>query len=477
MYAVTNEGIRAATRRITCVREPDSHGVHEQLLHNQNCIRTTLRGEIPQWLRWFRHKLMVLSQDLEVDVVAMRNAWADTPHAKRMLRLRARFAVWSHGRNRGTRLRAIEYKCKTGELLALEKYLRGIGDLGTPASSVLAYYMDTVKMAFSEPFELYGGVAEFIKVPESDLMRYVFTSLWTPPQDVYFPYFSDDSCIAVKCTDGIFRSNVDIKACDGSNYGQPFRLLKEAMKVDTRFYQDIDDCFQQLEEPCFIRNPGGKERIQFTPIGPVLYSGSVLTTSVNNMANTLIFMSFMRLYRQRRPTVAECEGMLRDAASLVGYIVKVAPCQYMEELQFLKHSPSLVDGLVVPWLNVGVWLRGFGSFRGDLPGKTKTPIETRARIFNSDVIKSYVHAGEHAIHDAFNSHKIADSFNQDFEQFRPKTVSGNNTRIPTDSIARRYGCRADEIEELASMIHDCDIFQRIAHPVIDKIMAADYGYG
>lgn len=473
MNSVSRDGIQGAVRRLTCVVSPETPGYHEELRANQFAMRQTLLADIEDWYLWYQRNMIVIVNGVELDDVEMRNMWTDAPHKKRRLRRRVRVEVNTHGNDRGTRTKVVNYGCKKGELLAWNKYLRGIGDLTTAGSTVGGYIMDIAKQVFEIGYRKGVGLAEFVKSPEPSILQGVFERLITPI-GVYFAYFSDDSCVGVQCADGNFVANLDISCCDGSNYEPIFEILKQAMMVDPRFNHDIESTFQQLRLPMKVKNPNGRESVVFLPDGPVLYSGSVLTTSVNNMANTMIFISFMSMYNEGM-TRAEMPALLTRAAHQVGFKVKIDVCECVEDIQFLKHSPSVIDGKVIPWLNIGTWLRGFGTYRGDLPGRGKDN-KRKARIFNSDVVKSHVHSGNHCIHEAFKRHTVKETHGQNFEQLRPKVETGFTEYIPSESIAARYGVPVQYIEELARLIAGSEVGVAINHPVLDEIYKKDYGY-
>jgi hypothetical protein len=469
MNACDNTGITEATRRITGVRNPERPGLHERLRTNQFAMRTRIGSDIDTWTHEFQARLRnIIPEDT---VGEMMNRWTDNPHPKKKLRERARRDILSDGRDHHRmKVANVEYKCKPGELLADGKYLRGIGDLTCPGSTVLGYYMDYVKEAFELPYHQGDGVCEFLKAPQIDSLSACFAKL-VDPQGVYFLYFSDDSCIGIQCQDGVFIANMDISACDGSNYAPVFETLKAAMSVDSRFQRDIDGAFAQLSQPAVVHSQSYKYKVTLRPTGPVLYSGSVLTTSVNNMANTLIFLSIMRKLPAVRYTGAMAT-LIEEAAAEVGYILKVDVCEHPEDLQFLKHSPCFEDGLVIPFLNLGVWMRGFGTIVGELPGGKPLTLSERVRRFNSDVVKSRVHAGNHLIHDAFRTKLVRETL----VSFDILGEPNRNERISVEALARRYRVPVVWLEELAELIRRSDVCQLVCHPVIGVIMGKDYGY-
>jgi hypothetical protein len=201
----------------------------------------------------------------------------------------------------------------------------------------------------------------------------------------------------------------------------------------------------------------------------MLYSGSTITTAINNIANIAIGVS-----------IAECEykGELDicTAAERAGYIITgCQPLEYPEDIQFLKHSPIRdIHGVYQPMLNFGVLIRASGTCKGDLPGRG--PLIDRAQTFQRsllrsaypktnfrflDIMKSVVGVGETYIVDDF-CYKVVDK-----EEFPPYTASD-------DSIRLRY--RLDDLDyaeicEFAS----CGYSQFMHNYGISKILQLDYG--
>jgi hypothetical protein len=471
-YKCDNLGMKHALRRLTSKRMPEVPNYHEHLIENQYRWVNFRNPVLNQWVAWMRKNLRIEVNN--VDPAMAIQAWAEAPHPKRKLRMRAMNEI----RQRGlmwhfTKVREVAYKCKTGELLEPGKYLRGIGDLTCPGSVVCGYYMDHVKKVFGERYHGSYGYCQFIPTPDVEKLSSVFQGLIQPDELAYY-FFSDDACVSVRCRDGIFRCNLDISQCDGSNYDPVFRTLRKAIRVGQ--HKDyVDGAFAQLRLPCVVRSVDRRQKVRLKPKGSVLYSGSVLTTSVNNMANTLIYLNFAEQCRNRVLLRRDIPELLRASAESVGYIVKIDVAEEIEDLQFLKHSCAVVNGEPIPYVNIGTWLRGYGTYRGVFPCPSSRAMEY-ARIFNSDVVRSHVHSGNHAIHDAFLTHVVSRSTGMDSEQFKHKKEQGNSTRIPLESLAKRYRVNVVEFEELCGLVRESRVGHVVWHPVIGKIMTKDYGY-
>lgn len=470
-----NRGLRHAVRRITSKREPQIPGLHERLQANQYEIFDRIPHILSEWKNWFSAGLRQITSS-KPDAVVARNLWCDQPHVKRLLRQATRKQIVRIGRrSTNARVKLVDYKCKKGELLPRNKYPRAIGDLTAPGSTALGYYMDWVKEQFQRTYTIGRATCRFIKTPDSDIMTEVFRNLINP-NGLYFCFFSDDSCISVQCSDGVLTANLDISACDGSNYDPVFNILHSVMDVDPRYKTDVSDAFKQCRTTCVVKEIDGRSRVYLKPKGHILYSGSVLTTSINNMANTLIFLHIAHMWNNTIVSKQEMRRIIVSAAELAGYILKIDECQTPGDIQFLKHSPAIVGDDVVPYLNIGVLLRGFGTILGDLPGKEKLGLAERARRFNSDVIKSWKHAGNTSIKYAFSNKIIDRTLHTKLPESTWRMTSSKDVFIPDEAICERYRINPVELDELNYYIRVCDVGDIIHLPVVNKIMKKDYSY-
>jgi hypothetical protein len=479
MYFEDENGIRGAVRRVTAVRENDVV-LHEQLIKNQQLF---IRDSAD--VRDFFYMMLVMSDTVMPDIYSeeYRKMWVESTHPKRQERRNAfkSIAVFG-GQMDYYYTRKVDYKCKRGELLAANKYLRAIGDLTCPGSLKGAYLIDAIKYVFAQEHFYKNGSLEYVKTPDLAKLRVVFKRLWCPERDVTMVYFSDDSCVSIRCLDGTYVSNMDISSADGSNYEPIFKLLFDCMNVRGGYCRDLAGMFAQLELVCKVVNPQDSTmRVTMEPKGKVLYSGSALTTMTNNTSNSVIFCSIIANYKPM--LLSECEKFIKDCANKAGFIVKAARCENIEDVQFLKYSPHVnMTGELDAVLNLGVLLRGFGHIDGELPGRGD--LYHRARVFLSDVVKSRVHTGNHCIADAFQKFVITEEGKySDYEKLKyfgylNELRSGEQLGyVGGDSICRRYRICSSELAELCTYIRSAEIGDVIDLPVVSKILDKDYGYG
>jgi hypothetical protein len=425
----------------------------------------------------FRSKLRLILSEVHDTVSDLRHKWCEQASAKKQLRIKTRQELCVSGSDYGLRVNKVKYKCKPGELLAYFKYLRAVGDLTCPGSTVLGYYMDFVKLAFSQPYDFDGCRSTFVKSPQHHLLIQAFRNLLNP-QTLEFIYFSDDSCVSIRCLDNtVHVFNMDISACDGSNYDPIFLILRKMMNVDPRFKKDIYNAFSQLSLPCDIRSTNGYDKVVLIPLFMSLYSGSTLTTATNNTANSMIFLCIKHMITTngipRNRT--EAERYIVSSASRAGFNVKLDHCDCPEDIQFLKISPTYVRGNLSIFVNIGTLLRGMGHTKFDVAGGKKIPLSTRCRRHTSGVIRSYVHAGKHKLWAALQHLIISgDNYTSNDQEFWRNIDSSDY--IPDESILRRYKLLPHQWDDLVVQAKNCDIHDAIHCEALDIIYAKDYGY-
>jgi len=472
--AKCSRGMTLALRRLTSVRKPGEMcggvSLHEYLIQRQ----LEMRQKYPI-LDTFVETLSLRYTFGLTDVEMRERGWVISPNPKRGLRICADRALDDEGRrfdNVRVRNGVTTAKFKTGEINKSDGWPRMIDDLTVEGSSVAGYIMDNVKTLMSEEYLLGEFSSRFIKTPSSSEICEAFSSVLNGASVVH-RYFSDDSIVGVKCLDGRLICNVDISSADLSYYEPVFELLEKLLKCDPSAHVAIDGVMKQLTLPVRITNPeDASERVTLFPQGGrYLKSGSTLTTLTNNIGNAAGMLIF---YTRWTPliTMKEAEDLLVESYREAGMIITVERCENPEDLQFLKHSPQITDDVVECFLNLGVFFKGFGTFHGELP---RTLVgardwESRGRAFNSDVVKSYVHAGDHVITSAFRTKIMA------YGDDSLETQGCGGFKIHTSTLCRRYNIEVTDLEELADMIVMSDIGDRIYHDVVDAVMLKDYSF-
>lgn len=478
VYQSDDVGLEMAFNyRLACVREPQILGYHAALMTNQkhfflnnpylNEFADAFELYLDAWFAGFG------CMDVELKL------YAERPHPKRKLRLRALKNILESGDLFHLTFNSrVTGKVKRAEIAKYLKATRLINDLTCEGSLLCGFVADQIKQAMAK-FTL-TSFFQFIKSPNLDLLKDTFDKLLDPNGKMYFPFFSDDSCVSIRCVDGIFLANVDISSCDGSHGKSVFNFLRRVSKSDTRLFRYVDGAIKQCEMNLTLRGAGKKQKVVLKPNAPTLYSGSTLTTLINNFANIAIACSLKSTIHDGLMK-SECEELVRVAAESAGYIVTVQVCETYHDLQFLKHSPcKTVLGEMVPVLNLGVILRSLGSCWGDvptyknLPGGKKT-FAQRKYLYNTSQIQCYKNNASYpllqALRGRFHSEHSVDRHDS---TYFIESISGDYSKHVVDDaeLAQRYGVSVCDMQELTASINS-DAMINIA--ASRAILALDYG--
>jgi hypothetical protein len=402
-------------------------------------------------------------------------------HDKRELRIKAVTDLIDSGElGSSTWLRTVIYKMKSDELAKPGKWPRMIGDLGVEASlkgfRVTSYIKEAMNRRPFRPYE--WSEIEFVKAPTHQRLRETFKKLEDPVHGLYFVYFSDDACISFINQDGkIVRGNLDISGCDASHtkaiFEQLYEIAPDSMKYDIRCL------IMQCEEAIKIRSVcDPKIYIKLKTIIasiPNLYSGSTLTTLINNLANINIGLAISEAYsRGEINTLDDCVV----CAARVGYVITSENAAIMEKLQFLKYSPILdINGDRQPMLNPGVLLRATGTNKGDLPGRGN--FRRRADLFQAGLLTGLYPTARFSLLDALRHHTpehvTPDAFTLRHLPYNVPDDDGPTFRIDETSLARRYDMAPSLLQHLADLFFEAGYGCQVASPAIDRILDVDYG--
>lgn len=380
IYENSNENLSKAFRRLTAAR--GSYEEDQKLFSNQR-----------SFLSKFKHNLMPVFLCLSRYEHKYRQGeygdmykYAELPHDKKKLRMLQTLSWESDSLQRNRLgLKTVWCKMKCDELNKYGKYPRCIGDLGVDASMRGMILMSNLKDALSSEIVYINGFATlFVKSPTQDKLTLAFNLLLDPPPGARgsFVYFSDDSCISFRNPNGsVTYYNMDIKTCDTSHGPEIFDMLNHLCPALVK--DEMEVLVNQCRADTRLVPPGVRKPKQCVILSheyPILYSGSVITTFINNIANLLILLAISLFYDGSKSSVL-------TAANNAGYNVTLADCPTMYGLQFLKHSPVIDDqGEIRPLINLGVILRAIGTCRGDLPGRGD--LNLRARRFNANLLLS-----------------------------------------------------------------------------------------
>lgn len=381
VYAKSDHNTSLALRRLMGKRLPDIPGAEEELqAANIEHFTVTMRPV----LKLLASRYRPYFQDYQGMREEARLHHAD-PHPKSALRIRAYTELVTSGQianrhwARTWRGQLIaEGKMKTEEYAKPGKKPRMIVDLGVAASLQGFRIAEFLKQAqSSEPLYYKGGIIQFIKDPSPHVLRRVFHELISPSMRFYYCYFSDDACYSVHTSNGVFSANIDISSCDASHTHALFDALVSL--VPHHAADDMRVLVEQCTYALKIRSVANRKvKVVIKPKTPRLYSGSTITTPINNVANIGIAVAIV-------DAVATSPDAISLAARTAGYIVTVDHATIPEQLQFLKHSPVKdSSGEYQPLINLGVIIRLSGTCKRDLPGRG--PLSERARQFQQALL-------------------------------------------------------------------------------------------
>lgn len=421
-----------------------------------------------------------------VDEVAPTEHWTDVvdceankPHNKRPLRVqtwdelveRGRFGrisdMYTGREEKGACVRA---HLKPDEFGKPGKPGRITIDLGTGSSLRSGFLVDVVKDVWAKRVGHFRGVkVVFVKSPDLSVLTHWFKRMLT---ESICLFYSDDACVSLRTSEGMLYFNLDISSCDSSNGPAVFESLREL--VPDRMQAHLEPVLRQCQLPVEIGY--GKEKMVFRPTDYFEYSGSVLTTTLNNTAVSAIIYHILSTYScadDSQTVRANVQARLDDC----GWTCTIEWCDVYEQLQFLKCSPCYtVCGEVRAVLNLGVILRAMGQKTRDLPGRGS--LAARIHAFMCGWVAGLRHVGLHPLLETlqgmypptgqkfFNSNAI--------ERLESGGVA--NPRLDVSSLMRRYGATPFHLEELCSALTftkgEC---VGICTDLTNKILMLDYG--
>lgn len=420
-------------------------------------------------------------------------------HVKRELRIEA-LAYLMHsgliGSNSWLTNEKVIYKMKKDEMAKVFKTARLIGDLKVPASLAGAWITKHMKYAMRDNvLRINGGKITFCAAPHTAALRTTMGEIRDPEGKFTFTCFSDDSCIGIRTTDGrVFQANLDISKCDGSHTERLFEALRDLFPASCR--PEVQRLINQCKAKIRVSNPeshrrGRSERVDLTPKEAVLYSGSTLTTIINNLASYLIAIGISEEINSHpgRNTIESLMQTCKDGAARAGYLITVEQPVWTHEpqapgeLQFLKHSLAEdKQGRLQPVLNFGVFLRSSGICHGRLP---RGDIKQIGTAFQSLLLRGMYPRTHCPLLDALRkscNHKpVTEKVQRNLEAIIARKLAykvdvaldEEDLYFTDDEFLRRYDLTEAEIAKLYEMTAG---FGSHHHSTgAGKILKADYG--
>lgn len=464
VYCTSSANLHLASYRLF----HDKVGV--SALHARQCVLFSSIF-VKVWEADYKERLRARLQDVPYFVEANAES-VEAPHPKRALRR----AAWESLRRTGCEgnpdsnylSKKVQLNLKPLEWAKDKKNGRIVCDLSTPASIRGGWLMDAMKEVLEmEEDQVRLGRSVFVKSPNVGRLSALFLRMLSENLCLYF---SDDSTYSLVTLDGMLYFNVDISGCDASQSKFVFLSLL-AMTPDAH-RPTMLALLSQCAAACKLGyGPGA---LSFIPVDYFEYSGSLLTTMLNNIATLHTSRGLFRGYtvRSKKEAIAYVTEYFDNAP----WKFTVEFCESIYGVQFLKCSPArTVTGGIVACLNLGVILRCMGQRSGDLPGRGD--LQRRAFIFNAGLVRGMVHAGNHQLlrllQRKFLSQDVVDvQYNSNSVKF---LEGGLSDEIDDLSICERYCISIGDYHTLLTMIDQAGFGDVIICTASKAIIALDYG--
>jgi hypothetical protein len=484
IYGRDTKNLADGVTRLTKSRLPMLVGAEE---HFQNKQHTFVKENV-DFINRLRNEYEDYFTEYTNAIEEARLHHAD-PHAKREPRIQSWNGIMDHGilYNNIWELpgKYAIYKVKIFEVAKPDKTIRCIGDLGCPASLQGFRIAGFLKNAmFGQPIAVNGGTIEFCKEPSSKALEDVFERLINPPGRFAFFYFSDDSCLSVRTKDGkVLRFNVDISSCDASHTSSLFdayvRIHPKRLRSDAQAL--VDQCKQPITVVDLYNK---KRKVTLKPKSPRLYSGSTITTAINNLACQLIGLSISQME-------ITCKDDVVKAAANAGYIVTCDDCEDWHQLQFLKHSPVLdKQNQLRALLNLGVLLRMSGTAKGDFIGLKGESMKTRvdrqqksllqgayprAHTLMIDSLKRNCDGGSEKGTSTQLQERVAKAIETQLAYKLVTSDKDEHFHVDSEEVYKRYGLTDLEILQMDVDFAGCGYGDHYSSSATNKIYLMDYG--
>lgn len=480
VYAVNSRNLSYALRRLTGCRSPEIPGADQLMRERQAVFIAAHQGAAQALARQYEPYFNEYKGSYQEGFEHHADA-----HDKRLLRIHAwaEMTIENLPFGVGPVTKSVLVKQKGLEYAKPGKKPRCIGDLGVTASLVgfrLCHYLKIAQD--SECFSYRGGVFRFCKSPDPFALENVFEELIHLRHRAYFVCFSDDSCLSLQGATRPRWFNLDISSCDASHTDELFELI-ERIVPEGICRHDMElvtaQCGQTIRLVC-VEDP--RRVVLLRAVCRLLFSGSVLTTAINNLANFLIFMSIMDADFPDTCTNGVYDG-LAQAISRTGYTVTgCEPLEHPEDLQFLKNSPVLdTSGRWRPMLNLGVLFRSSGTCHGDLPGRGA--LRDRAHVFQRGLLRcTYPYTRFELLNAMLAAIGDGDAtLPEDFlRDLRFKVI--DNPLYPkywatTDSILRRYRATLPDYYWALEQLRHAAYGDHLSGDFFERVLLKDYGLG
>lgn len=387
-------------------------------------------------------------------------------------------------------MKKVSIKLKVPEAAKSGKGTRAIGDFSCPGSLLAPFLVPPLKTAFSRRIEHDGCTIVFVSSTEASEVDAIFTEMYRSTGN-FFIYFSDDMVCKIFRNGKPEYYNLDISSCDKSQTKAVFLRLKWFYAGGV--WEDlITRAMEQCRSPIYIKSPWlSSDYITARTTDYTEFSGTVLTTVLNNIAASAICLSIHYSLKNDDLRIST-PNLVSDSAFAVGYTVTAEACAGPEDLQFLKMSFWVDEQAETlhSFLNLGAIIRSFGTCWMDYP-YTRSKGETLSgaiRYRNWSVLQGYKHVGETELYRALlaapgcrkttvTRSKVIDKLVIQERAHKAWDSSMARQVVPRSAILTRYCLSDAEYTELCDMARTADVGHYIYSLAVRKILHKDYGYG
>lgn len=474
IYGDSSANLDYAMRRLFGCRNPLELEDEHQIYFTEVGYRTNQNAFIDQWEDEMIHDLRksLGYEWYHDDKIGHAVALMFREHDKRKLRIDAVEEIHNKGNivDKHWTL-SIQWKMKLDEIAKPGKYPRVIADLGVVASLECAQWAEISKYYIGRDRVIVDNWCfMFCISPEPEMVIAYMLEVWFNPRRYkgILVVFSDDGILGCYDDENVWKCyNTDISTCDASHTPRLFDFLFKLLDAPSRVKSDY---LRQMSSIIRIQdnnNKANKRKAFVKPLEPYLQSGSTITTLVNTVAQYVMFYSLVKT-----------GGDFISASRAAGYIVTLDLCTQIEDLQFLKMSPTLGTDLNYhACLNLGVILRASGTCRGDLPGSKNILPTVRAATFQNQLMSGLLSRIEHPVLSRLAPYGI--ERNEESITVAKKASNAvpglGQVWIYDYNIYKRYRLTSDEITQLEYLIGLSSEGSCIYHKSISKILEKDYG--
>jgi len=396
----------------------------------------------------------------------------DMPHPKKHLRVQSFIKQWLAGTLSlpvPDKKRKGEMKLKLHEPAKNNKKPRAIVDLGVDASMRGFVVTQCLKLAEGSSTQVYECdgrriLMYFVKSASHENLRRAFSLIINPSTDYVMVYFSDDSMLALQRFGKLEWYNMDIKSCDASHTPSVFAAYAE--QYPKKWRGAVLELIDQCSWPLKVYDVTDRRNcVVLQPTTPRLYSGSTITTGINNLAKFAIGISIL-LYAHLGLSVQAC-------ANIAGYLVDLERVDRPCDLQFLKNSPVFCNGVWEPFMNLGVYYRSVGQLKSPLPGsgEIRGRAEHQLALFNTCFFGRDVIEGLKARTLTLTPRDLL-HLNPVFEY---KWVADYPRHISLADYLQRYNLSGCAVAHLTDCMNEQAPFVGYGSSFVDTVLSRDYG--